>query len=81
MKTTVEISDTLLVEARKVAAREGITLRTMIERGLHRIIAEEAPARRFKLREASFRGNGLQTEFRDASWEVLRDAIYRERGA
>jgi hypothetical protein len=81
MKTTIELSDALLDEARKVAVREGLTLRAMIERGLHRVIAESAPARPFKLRDASFRGNGLQAEFRDASWETVRNAIYHGRGA
>lgn len=81
MKTTVEISDALLHEARKIAAREGVTLRALIERGLHSAIAESASRQRpFKLRDASFRGDGLQPEFRDASWEKLRDAIYRGRG-
>lgn len=32
MKTTVELSDALLAEAKEIAAREGITLRTLIER-------------------------------------------------
>jgi hypothetical protein len=34
MKTTVEISDSLLREARKLAARKGVALRTLIESGL-----------------------------------------------
>jgi hypothetical protein len=34
MKTTVEISDSLLREARKLARREGTTLRALVEQGL-----------------------------------------------
>ena len=81
MKTTVEISDSLLREARKVAARRGLTLRALIERGLHQVLRESGSGTQFKLRRASFKGRGLQTEFTDASWEQLRDAIYRDRGA
>src|SRR4029434_8166417 len=60
MQTTVESSDSLLREARKTAAREGVTLRTLIERGLHRVVAETKPGAPFKLRRASFKGKGLQ---------------------
>jgi hypothetical protein len=81
MKTTVEIPDTLLEEVRSVAAREGVTLRGLIERGLHQVVRDAAAGRSFKLRRASFRGNGLQPEFEDASWEQIRDAIYRGRGS
>lgn len=81
MKTTVEISDSLLRDVRKLAAREGITLRALIERGLHRVLAETKRAAPFKLRRASFKGKGLQAEFREASWDELRDTIYRDRGA
>ena len=81
MKTTVEIADGLLDEVRKVAAREGVTLRVMIERGLHRVIDESARSARFKLRDATFTGTGRQPEFREASWEQIRDAVYRGRGA
>jgi hypothetical protein len=81
MKTTVEISEPLLREARKLAAREGVTLRALVERGLHRVVAEQKGGRSFKLRRASFRGKGLQKELGEASWARLRDLIYEDRGA
>jgi len=81
MKTTVEISDPLLREVRRLAARQGVTLRTLIERGLHRVIADARPGAPFKLRRASFKGQGLQPEFRGASWDRLRDAAYEDHGA
>ena len=80
MKTTIEISDPLLREVRKVAAREGVTLRTLVERGLRRVVAETERGSPFKLRRASFRGKGRQPDFRDASWEKLREAAYEGRG-
>jgi antitoxin component of RelBE/YafQ-DinJ toxin-antitoxin module len=80
MKTTVEISDALLREARRVAASEGVTLRTLVERGLHRVISEKKDAVPFKLRRASFKGRGLQAGLHDARWERLRELVYEERG-
>ena len=81
MKTTVEISDPLLSDVRELAAREGVTLRVLVERGLHRIVADSKERTPFKLRRASFKGNGLQAEFRSASWERFREAVYKDRGA
>lgn len=80
MKTTIEIADPLLREARKLATREGVTLRALVERGLHHVVTESRHRPPFKLRRASFNGKGLQAEFRDASWEALRDAAYHGRG-
>jgi hypothetical protein len=81
MKTTVEISDPLLREVRKLATRQGVTLRTLIERGLHRVISDTGSGTLFKLPRASFQGHGLRPEFRDASWDRLRDAAYEDHGA
>lgn len=80
MKTTIEISDPLLREARKLAAREGLTLKTLVERGLSLVVRETKKSAGFKLRPASFKGRGLQPEFRDAPWEKLSDAAYEGRG-
>ena len=81
MKITIDISNSLLREAKKVAAREGLTLEALVERGLHRVIAERGRSRRFKLRRASFKGKGLQAELRDASWNTIRDLAYEGRGS
>jgi len=81
MKTTIEISDPLLREARKLAEREGVTLRALVERGLRRVVTETKAVAPFKLRRASFKGRGLQAELREASWDTLRDLTYQDRGA
>jgi hypothetical protein len=81
MKTTVEISDPLLEQARALAAREGVTLRTLVERGLHHVVSQMERGTPFKLRRASFKGNGLHSDLREASWGTLRDLTYKDRGA
>jgi hypothetical protein len=80
VKTTIEISDPLLREARKLAEREGVTLRALVERGLRHVVVETKPGAPFKLRRASFKGKGLQAEARGASWDRLRDLAYEGRG-
>jgi hypothetical protein len=82
MKTTVELSDAALAEARRVAERDGTSLRALLEEGLRRVLAERRTRRSgFRLRQASFKGDGLSPEFEGESWPAVRDAIYRERGA
>jgi len=78
MKTTIEITDSLLDQARELAARENTTLRALVETGLRQIINERKCQPQFRLRDASFCGNGLQPEFRDTGWEQLRQAAYEE---
>ena len=56
MKTAIEISDPLLREARKLAEREGVTLRALVERGLRSVVTETKAVAPFKLRRASFKG-------------------------
>jgi hypothetical protein len=80
MKTTLEISNPLLREARQIAARERTTLRALVEQGLRHVVSESRKRKRFKLRDASFGGRGLRPELRNASWDQIRDLIYEGRG-
>jgi hypothetical protein len=81
MKTTVELPDSLLRQAKRVALKERTTVKALIERGLRQVIAGEKRAGRFVLRGASFCGDGLVSGRSLQDWNAIRDAIYSERGA
>ena len=79
VKTTIEIADGLLDDARRVARAEGVTLRALVERGLRREVADaECPPAPHKMVDRSVDGTGLSEEFRNAKWGQLRDEIYQE---
>jgi hypothetical protein len=80
MKTTVEISDRLFEEARRLAHREGTTLRGLIEEGLRRLLSDRRARPPFRLRSASFQGEGLAPELDQAGWEEIRRRSYEGRG-
>ena len=80
MKTTVEIADGLLADAKRVASKERTTVRSLIEEGLRRVVKDRAGRGRFRLRKASFKGNGLRPDVREGSWEQIRDLSYEGRG-
>jgi len=81
MKTTIEISDALLEAARQVSRREKTTVRSLVEEGLRKVIAERERSCGFRLRKATFKGAGLQPQVAGASWEQIRGLIYDGRGA
>jgi hypothetical protein len=77
VKTTVEITDSLLEQAKQLAAARSTTLRQIIEEGLRNII-ETKPEQPFRLRDGSFGGQGM---LRKMTWDEIRDEIYKGRGA
>jgi hypothetical protein len=81
MKTTVEIADSLLSEAKRAAERQHTTVRALIEEGLRRVLEERKQRPGFRLRKASFRGQGFQAHVADGSWEKIRTLIYEGHGA
>ena len=81
MKTTIEIADGLAIKAKAHAAKENVTLRSLIERGLRMALRADSQRQRFKLRDASVGGRGLQPSFRGADWPRIRDSIYKDRGS
>jgi hypothetical protein len=80
MKTTIEISNAVLTAAKATAAREGTTVRALVEEGLRKVLAERKARPDFRLRKVTFRGRGLRPEIREGGWEVVRDLAYEGRG-
>jgi len=79
MKTTIDIADSLLFAAKERAARDGTTLRALVEEGLRSVLGSRGTLS-FSLRDASVGGDGVAEEFRGAGWDRIREAIYEERG-
>lgn len=80
MKTTVEISDDLLKRTQQAAKSEGTTLRALLEEGLRLALNARQSRRRAQFTFPTFGKGGLRDEFQGASWQEIRDTIYREPG-
>ncbi|MCU0784886.1 MAG: DUF2191 domain-containing protein [Verrucomicrobia bacterium] len=81
MKTTIEIADDLFERAQRVARREKTTFRSLTEQGLRLVLRgrQNKPAKLPPL--VTVRGRGLTDEFKNVSWDKIRDELYRGRGA
>jgi Arc/MetJ family transcription regulator len=79
MKTTIEISDSLLADAKHAAMEEHTTLRALVEEGLRHVLGQRRQRKPFKLRDASFRGKGqgIRPEY-EGNWDKMLDAIYED---
>ena len=81
MKTTIEISDSILSKAKQLAREQNVTLRSLTEEGLRKVIEERSARELCHVDPVTFRGKGLSPEFRGATWEKIRDAAYEGRGS
>ena len=58
MKTTIELPDALIEQARRVAQREGATLRALVEEGLQRSLKARRQSARPPARLSELRRQG-----------------------
>ena len=80
MKTTVEIADPLFHEAKRVAAKEGKTLRQLIEEGLRAVLHGPASKnkKKYVMPDTTFKGGGGLTE--EAQKMTMHELIYESYG-
>lgn len=74
MKTTIEISDSLFIEAKRRAAKSGTTLRALIEQSLKQALKQPVSGAAYQVPDRRVRGNGLTPVARAAGWPAILEA-------
>lgn len=75
VKTTIDIADGLLAQAKERARHEGTTLRTLVERGLGKVMEEGPDGSHTVFKPVTCRLEPLPGVDPD-DWEAIRAAIY-----
>jgi hypothetical protein len=79
VKTTVEISDALLVRAKRHARKVGRPLRALVEDGLRHVLDADSARKAYHLADHSVGRAGGPNPLESLSWQDLRDEIYGGR--
>ena len=58
-----------------------MTLRVLVEEGLRTVVAARGSRTKFRLKDAGFKGKGVQPGVEEGRWSDVRDLIYEGRGA
>jgi hypothetical protein len=78
MKTTVEIPDALFREVKSYAAKHGVPIREVFERGVELALrGSSRSGRRFRLKTVTTKGKGLAMT---GDWSAIRSTIYEGHG-
>ena len=81
MKTTIDIADDLFLRSKQVSRERGVTLRELISEGLAWALEKRSATPATRVKPVTFKGRGLSPDFRQASWNAIRDAAYAGHGA
>jgi hypothetical protein len=73
VKTTIEISDALLAQARQHAQRTGRSMRALVEEGLRLVLRVEQQRPPYQLPDRSIGEAGAANPLESLSWQDLRD--------
>ncbi len=81
MKTTIDIANPLFKEAKRFASTHSSNLRTVVESALRQFLkVQQQKPSHFKLKKASFKGEGLREGLHEGDWKEIRSKIYEGRG-
>lgn len=81
MKTTIEINDALLQQAKHVALERKLSLKAVVEAALRQFLdqSQAAPRTAFDPRSCSFKGEGLQPGLDENDFATIRAMAYERR--
>lgn len=77
VKTTINLPDVLVQEAKRLAAKRGIPLREFFETALRKhLAAERQRPKPAPFRTHTFKGEGLQPGIKLGDWDQILDLCY-----
>ena len=79
MKTTIDIPETLLRDARELAASERTTLRALVAEGLRTTLEQRRVRRAYRLDHVIYGDAETQPGVDLARWDQIRDLIHEDR--
>ena len=78
MKTTIDIHDELLAQAKQYARNTGRSLCAVVEEGLRQVLPAPFSSSRYRLPDLSEGQTGAADPLAAYSWQELREIIYGE---
>lgn len=75
MRTTMDLNDAILRQAKKKAVDEGRSVKAIVEDALQLYLNPKAPAKPYKLKWGEAKGGGLQPGVDLNDWDALRDLM------
>ncbi len=80
MKTTIDIADSIFLQTKRLAARQGTTVKALVELGLRRVLAEKGQGAGFEFVPVTDQLPAHPSAQPGLSWAPTRDIIYEGRG-
>jgi Arc/MetJ family transcription regulator len=80
MRTTIDINDRLLAEAKSLAAQRGLSLKALVEEALRERLLARGAGKRAAVRLPTFSGNGLQAGVDLTDSATLLEAMDADAG-
>lgn len=81
MKTTIDIANSLLDQAKQYGSKNKLTLKELVELSLKQYLdSAKKNGSSYSLPDRSFGEGGYQPGIEEGNWESLRAIIYQGRG-
>lgn len=80
MRTSIDIPDPLLRQAKRAARERGTTLRQLLLDGLRSVVGREERVRRHRSKDLSYGEGGLVDGLSWSDAERIDDLVYGDRG-
>jgi hypothetical protein len=81
MRTSIDIPDALFKRLKQKAVEESTTLRQIVIDAVQdRLKTRPRPRQKFKYKDFSVKGEGLQKGLKEGDWEAVRAMIYEGHG-